>query len=280
MANFKSRGSARSTGLSGGPCVGWLPLSAIGKPSRFKDAMANAENIAAQIQSTKALPVSTVWLSTFLASSQRNIPVSALTKTALFRVLASDLQESLSTNSSSQFPVDISDPTVQERRLQGKIPVQILDVEDIGTSLWSQVEVIERVERGEAIRGREIVRTIAVDEDPEAAENNNAGSNGASGSSGFGPHRLILQDAVGTKAVGIEMQRMEGISLEKISIGAKMVLRNATVARGMVLVNPGCAELLGGKIEALDRPWREGRKARLLERITAVEGDEPQTNGG
>lgn len=244
--------------------------------------MASADQIAAQIQSTKSLPISSSWLNTFLASSQRNIPVSALTKTALFRILASDFRESLSRNQSSLFPVDIYDPNVQERRLSGPIPVQILDIEDIGTSLWSQVEAIERVERGEAIRGREIVRTVAVGEDPEAAENNST-SNGTaaneSGSSGYGPHRLILQDAAGTKAVAIEMQRIEGITLEKLAVGSKLVLRNATVARGMVLLNPGCAELLGGKIEALDRPWRESRKTRLLERIKALEREGPQTNG-
>lgn len=242
--------------------------------------MASADHIAAQIQSTKSLPVSTSWLNTFLASSQRNIPVSALTKTALFRVLASDFRESLSKNPSSLFPVDIYDPNVQERRLSGPIPVQVLDIEDIGTSLWSQVEAIERVERGEAIRGREIVRTVAVGEDPEATENNtnNGTATNGCGSGGYGPHRLILQDAEGTKAVAIEMQRIEGITLEKLTIGSKMMLRNATVARGMVLLNPGCAELLGGKIEALDRPWREGRKARLLERITALEGEGHETN--
>lgn len=247
--------------------------------------MSSAEQIAAQIQSAKSLCVSPSWLNTLLASSgqaQRNIPASALTKTALFRVLASDFRESLSTSPSSLFPVDIYDPNVQERRLQGPIPVQVLDIEDIGTSLWSQVEAIERVERGEAIRGREIVRTVAVGEDPEALENNQSNNGAAgtvSGSSGFGPHRLILQDAAGTKAVAIEMQRIEGIALEKLAIGAKLVLRNATVARGMILVNPGCVDMLGGKIDALDRPWREGRKARLLERITAMEGEEAQANG-
>lgn len=248
--------------------------------------MASADQIAAQIQSTKSLPVSTTWLNAFLASSQRNIPASALMKTALFRVLASDFRESLSKSQSSLFPVDIYDPKVQERRLLGPIPVQVLDIEDIGTSLWSQVEAIERVDRGEAIRGREIVRTVAVGEDPEAAENNNnnntdnAGiATNASGSSGYGPHRLILQDAARTKAVAIEMQRIEGLTLEKLAIGAKLVLRNATVARGMVLLNPGCAELLGGKIEALDRPWREGRKARLLERITAANEEASRTTG-
>lgn len=242
--------------------------------------MTSPDQIAAQILSTKSLSVAQPWLSAFLLSSstaQRNIPASALTKTAIFRLLASDIRESLSKHRSCVLPVDIHDPAVQERRLQGSIPVQVLDIEDIGTSLWSQIEAIERVEHGEAIRGREIVRTIAVGEDPEASENNRANNNSAngaasaSGNSGYGPHRLILQDAAGTMAVGVEMQRIDGIALEKLAIGAKLLLRNPSVARGMVLLSPGSVTLLGGKIEALDKPWRDGRKARLLEKTAGVE---------
>lgn len=239
------------------------------------NTMASAEQIAAQILQTKSLAVSPTWLNTFLSTSnsaQRNIPASALTKTAIFRVLASDFRESLSRSPSSILPIDIFDPNVQERRLQGPIPVQVLDIEDIGTSLWSQVEAIERIERGEAIRGREVIRTISVGDDNEGAENEN-NNPAASGNSGFGPHRLILQDAAGTKTVAIEMQPVEGVALEKLSIGAKMVIHNATVARGMVLLNPACVTLLGGKIDALDRPWKEDRKRRLLERISDLHGE-------
>ncbi|KXG46021.1 protein of unknown function DUF1767 [Penicillium griseofulvum] len=244
--------------------------------------MTSPDQVAAQILSTKSLSVSQTWLNAFLSSSstsQRNIPASALAQTAIFRLLASDIKESLSKHRSCVLPVNIHDPTVQERRLQGSIPVQVLDIEDIGTSLWSQIEAIERVERGEAIRGREIVRTIAVGEDSETSENtrsnNNSTSGGASasGNSGYGPHRLILQDAAGTMAVGVEIQRIDGIALEKLAIGAKLLLRNASVARGMVLLSPASVTLLGGKIEALDKPWREGRKARLLERTAGVEGE-------
>lgn len=239
--------------------------------------MASADQITAQIQSSKGLCVSAPWLNSFLAS-QRNVPVSALIKTALFRVLASDFRESLSTNPTSVFPVDICDPNVQERRLPNSIPVQVLDIDDIGASLWSQIEAIERVERGEAIRGREIVRTISMGEDQEGNENDSSSTNAppapnASGSSGNGPHRLILQDAAGTKVVAIEMERIEGISLDKLGIGVKLLLRGTTIARGMALLNSGCVTMLGGKIEALDRPWREGRKTKLLQRIAAAEGE-------
>ncbi|KAJ5124275.1 uncharacterized protein N7515_008100 [Penicillium bovifimosum] len=242
--------------------------------------MASPDQIAAQILSTKSLSVSQPWLNDFLSSTsttQRNVPPSALAKTAIFRLLASDIKESLSKHRSCTLPVDVCRPNVQERRLQGSIPVQVLDIEDIGTSLWSQIEAIERVERGEAIRGREIVRTIAVGEDPEASSENNrastaTGTASVSGNSGYGPHRLILQDAAGTLVVGVEMQRVEGITLEKLAIGAKLLLQNPTVARGMVLLTPRSATLLGGKIEALDKVWRDGRKARLLEK-TASAGD-------
>ncbi|KAJ5918060.1 hypothetical protein N7454_010435 [Penicillium verhagenii] len=242
--------------------------------------MSTADQIIAQVQSSAGLCISPSWLSSFISSSsaQRNIPASTLTKTALFRVLASDFRESLSKNPTSLFPLDTSDPKIQERRLQGPIPVQVLDIEDIGTSLWSQVEAIERVERGESIRGREIVRTVNVGEDAaEVAANNGSGTNpGASESSGSGPHRLILQDAAGTRAVGVEMKRIDGVSLEKLAIGAKFLLRGATVARGVILLDPGCATLLGGKIEFLDRPWKEGRKSRLLERIASMQVEDTQ----
>lgn len=247
--------------------------------------MSTHTQITAHIENTKSLPVSPSWLETFLSSnsnsnSSRTIPVSALTQTAIFRILTSNIQETLSATPNSLLPVDISDTTVQERRVVGPIPVQVLDIEDIGTSLWSQVEGIERIERGEAIRGREIVRTVSVDADPDDRTANTATSGLAeSGSTGFGPHRLIVQDVAGTKAVAIEMQRIEGITVEKLAIGAKMVLHNVTVARGMVLLTPTCVTMLGGKIESQDRVWREGRKLRLLRRIDEIEGEQNSARG-
>lgn len=242
--------------------------------------MANPQTqIAAQLLSTKSLAVSPTWLDNFLSSSSassiqhRNIPISALTQTALFRVLASDFRDSLTTTTANLLPVDISDPTVKERRINGPIPLQVLDIEDIGTSLWSQVEAIERVERGEAIRGREIVRTVNVDEDSEERANHN-NSGGSGGGGGNGPHRLILQDAAGTRTVAIELKRISDIAIGKLPIGAKLILRNATVARGMLLLSPECVTLLGGKMEAMDRAWRESRKERLLARVTEMDREQ------
>ncbi|OJJ48633.1 hypothetical protein ASPZODRAFT_150823 [Penicilliopsis zonata CBS 506.65] len=248
--------------------------------------MTPQEQIAAQLLSTRSLPISQAWLDRFVATSSTaqpnvNVPISGLTRTALFRVLASDFRETLSTaNRPSLLPSDVFDPTIQERRLQGVVPVQILDIEDIGSSLWSQVEAIERVERGEAVRGREIVRTVNLEDGNQERDNpsnnasasantnaNNTTSN-SSASSSHGPHRLIVQDAAGTRAVAVEIRSVEGVAVDKTPIGAKLLLRNASVARGMVLLTPETVTYLGGKIEAMDRAWREGRKERLLSRLS------------
>src|SRR5437773_6142181 len=97
-------------------------------------------HIASHLLIAKSLPVSSDWLSQFLSNQRVNTtPLSALTQTALFRLLTSDFTISLSvdsTSSSSQspcrsLPVDICDPAVQERRVLGPVPVQILDIDDI-----------------------------------------------------------------------------------------------------------------------------------------------------
>ncbi|KKK27196.1 hypothetical protein ARAM_007279 [Aspergillus rambellii] len=235
------------------------------------------DHIAAHLLSSKSLPVSPTWLLNFLSSSssfsstsQRNIPISALTQTALFRILNSDFRQSLvARNDSTVLPTDAYDPHVQERCIRGPIPVQVLDIEDIGTSLWNQVEEIERVERGEAIRGREIVRTVTVGEENQ----DSAPAAGAGASDSHGPHRLIIQDAAGTRAVAIEMQRVNGIAVNKLPIGAKLLLRNVTAARGMILLTPENVTILGGKIDSMDQAWKLGRKARLLEKVPGPGGD-------
>ncbi|KAI5293671.1 hypothetical protein KEM55_006900, partial [Ascosphaera atra] len=49
-----------------------------------------------------------------------------------------------------------------------------------------------------------------------------------------------------------------------MKIGMKLVLRDILVARGMALLEPRNVTVLGGKIEAKDKAWREGRKETLL----------------
>jgi RecQ-mediated genome instability protein 1 len=210
-------------------------------------------DVTAHLVSKGFNPKST-WVSTFLASQRAGLPAAALKQTALFRLTSSDILSTLQVTLGSTFPPNILDANVQERKVTGPIPVQVLDVEDIGRSRWSQVEAIESEERGETTRGREIIRVVPGDENE---------AEGTQVSHSVGPHKLLLQDAKGTQIYGLEVASVEGIGLS-MNIGAKLILKDITVARGVVLLEPNTVSVLGGRIEDLHKRWKTDRKATLI----------------
>ncbi|KAJ9659797.1 hypothetical protein H2201_007233 [Coniosporium apollinis] len=215
-----------------------------------------AQEIAAHLAS-KSLSPSPTWLTnTFLPTIRPTTPLPALKQTALFRLLASDITQTLQRTPTSVFPADIHNATIRERRLAGPIAVQVLDIEDIGRSRWSQVEALEAAERGETTKGREIIRAVPAEDGGEG------GDVDAEAAGGGGPHKLVLQDAQGMRVFGVELVGVEGVGVG-MNIGAKMVLRDVLVARGVVLLEPRSVRVEGGKIEGLHKAWREGRKERL-----------------
>lgn len=211
--------------------------------------------IAALLTKSKSLTPNERWLTDFLATQRPSTPVTALVQTAQFRLLASDLTTSLIPSPNTCFPGDVGDATVMERRLARSIPVQVLGIEDMSMSRWEQIEAIEAVERGEGTKGREIIRVITTDE-----QNNNNDDRPIS--KGGGPHKLTLQDAAGKNIYGIELKAVEGIGLA-MNLGCKLLLTEATVARGVVLMEPTKVVMLGGKIETYHKSWKENRKAEL-----------------
>jgi RecQ-mediated genome instability protein 1 len=72
-----------------------------------------------------------------------------------------------------------------------------------------------------------------------------------------------LQDSKGVKVYGFDLAGISGINMV-MSLGVKLILRNCEIRRGVVMLEPGKVQLLGGKIEALDKAWKEGRKERLM----------------
>ncbi|KAJ4651967.1 hypothetical protein HRR91_004991 [Exophiala dermatitidis] len=224
----------------------------------------------------------------------------ALLSTAHFRILTSDITTSLRpTNSAEVLPADISDITVKERRLAGPVITQVLDVIDVGSSKWSQVEAIERVERGEEVRGREVIRTVddGNDEDavsaapaPAARATTTSNTRSTATATSLGPHKLLLQDAKGTKVLAFEVVKVPGIGVSTaasasasvsaqqqqqgsnrsmvedpgMAIGCKILLKPGTVVRrGMVMLKPEDCVVIGGKVDAWDRKWKEERKKNL-----------------
>lgn len=93
-----------------------------------------------------------------------------------------------------------------------------------------------------------------------------------------GPHKVLLQDASGTKIYGFELRTIAKIFVMTnaeegggVSIGCKIMVKKGTVVRrGMIMLTPENVNVLGGKVEAWDKLWRGGRKERLKREM--VEG--------
>lgn len=207
---------------------------------------------------SKSLTPNQVWLDSFIASARLSTPLQALKQTILFRVLASDITTSLQPTSSSVLPADANNVSVKEQRLPGSIPVQVLDVEDIGRSRWSQIELLEQQERGEMTKGRELIRLA-----PDAEGDNDLQQTPQTIKS-IGPHKLLLQDANGAKIYSFELSPIRDVGVQ-MSIGTKLLLKNAVIARGVVLFEPRSVEVLGGKIDAWDK--NSNRKESLKQRL-------------
>ncbi|KAL8915427.1 MAG: hypothetical protein Q9172_006862 [Xanthocarpia lactea] len=220
-----------------------------------------ATQLATQLANTKNLHPTQQWLTAFLSTQKPTTPLPALTQTALFRLLSSDITTSLAAEAAHCLPLNIHNVNVKELRLQGPVVVQLTGIEDMSKSRWEQIEAIEALERGEGTKGREIIRVTATEDDTDSGTIVNKGG---------GPHKLSLQDAHGTGLYGIELKEIKGVGLG-MSLGCKMVLKNAIVARGVVLMEPTNTTILGGKIEALHKAWKQNRKAELKAAIEASE---------
>ena len=270
-------------------------------------------NLASRLKSELivrySLSPSDQWLNSFLASIHNlSVPLPALTSTANFRLLTTDIRTSLTAGGDHVFPSSLGDVNTKEAILAVDAPVQVLDIQDTSTSKWSQIEAIERFERGEEIRGREVIRNVpgaTGDDESSHGEHDQTStarpgpfaSNqiGTSEKGSTGPHKLLLQDAAGTKMWAFEVERIDRITIinsnppvlgshgsssqttvEGMQVGCKLMLKKGTkVRRALIMLSPVTATVMGGKVEIWDKKWRESRKAMLqqeLERENACNG--------
>ncbi|KAF6828558.1 RecQ mediated genome instability protein Rmi1 [Colletotrichum plurivorum] len=226
--------------------------------------------ICAALQSQSFPTPSTAWTAT-LTSRVPTPPLPSLVATAKARLLASDLTTPglLDPGATASFP-STSGETL-EARLDRDVHCQVLDVENLSLSRWEQVEELEAVARGEQTTGRRVVRLAA-----EEAEYDNVDDGDAPRprrqQKRNATHRLVLQDFKGNKVYAVELRRIEKIGVGSTNIGEKVVLKGGTViARGTVLLEPERYVVLGGKVEAWQKAWVEGRMARLQEAVGAGE---------
>lgn len=214
---------------------------------------------------SKTITPTTQWLQSYKPSIKLQTPLIVQQKSAESRLLSTDFTSTLQPTVASCFPAGIASPEVQALRVPGPVAVQILDIDDVGRSKWSQVEAIEMEERGEMRKGHEVIRVV--DDEQDNTDMNPPAKSAEKG----GPHKLLLQDARGTKAYAFEMEKIEKINVS-MAIGSKLVLRDFTVSRGVIMLGPANTEVLGGKVETWDKKWRENRKKVLKEQAGWQEG--------
>lgn len=208
--------------------------------------------------------------------SQRLAPLPALTATAKHRLLSSDITspQILASNTAS-LPPEISDVRIVSRVIPADTPVQVLEVEDLGRSKWEQIESLEMERKGEMTKGREVIRVVADTDTPSPSTSTQNPAQSTTAKS-CGPFKLLMQDCKGAKVYGFELKQVEKIGYPPImNIGCKIMLkRGSKVARGMVMLEPGSTVILGGKIEGLDKAWREGREKTLRDMVGKMRQEE------
>lgn len=84
--------------------------------------------------------------------------------------------------------------------------------------------------------------------------------------SGTSVHKLILQDSKGSIFYGIEIQRIQSISM-LLPIGTKLLLENTRFQNGIALLQPQNVKFLGGKLDQLDRNSRKNLEAYVANNL-------------
>ncbi|KAF9872824.1 RecQ mediated genome instability protein Rmi1 [Colletotrichum karsti] len=220
--------------------------------------------------SSQSFPAPSIPWTTTLTSRVPTPPLPSLIATAKARLLASDLTTpGLLDPATATLPAP--NASTPETALAHDVPCQVLDVENLTLSRWEQVEELEAIARGEQTTGRRVIR-VAPAEDDNVHDNVDEGTSGRAQPQAQqrknATHRLVLQDCKGQKVYAIELRRVEKIGIGKTSAGEKIVLKAGTVlARGTVLLEPERCVMLGGKIDAWQKAWVEGRIARLKNAI-------------
>lgn len=237
--------------------------------------------LLAQLQSHNLPPPSPAWLETLLTTREPSLPLLSLFMTAKARLLASDLTSpgllDAAKAASICFDDAILTPTLQETRLSNDVFIQLIDIENLSRSRWDQVEELEAIERGEQKRGREVVRLPAEGDEAGVSQRpmNRQTAGPApvlSASARNTTHRLLLQDCKGRIAHAVELVRIPEISPDGLHIGAKLLLKRGTlVARGVILLEPQNLQILGGKVEAWQKAWLDGRLSWLREAARAAD---------
>ncbi|KAF7922167.1 hypothetical protein EAE99_007347 [Botrytis elliptica] len=226
--------------------------------------------------------------STTHLSSLPSLP--SLLATTRHRLLSTSLTSpNLLSPETPSLPPSLSNPLVKEILLETDIPVQVLDIQDISRSQSDLLLDLEAERLGERTQGRSIIRVAdessssPLDLGSSASTQilpNHPPQNKSTPSHSPGPFKLHLQDRTGATIYAFTTSLPASSPLQgkigfppKMNIGCKILLQRGTrVHRGMVRLEGNTCIVLGGRVEGLDRAWKEGWEGRLRESIEKGRG--------
>lgn len=162
------------------------------------------------------LHLSPAFLSTLIASIHPppSRPNPALLSTFHATFLATPLDQSAAPP--SFLPVSI--PAQHNTTIPGPALVQVVHVQDIGTSRLAQLEALEKAINETGPQGRRVVDLPAEDD----GEGEPASQNGVDALSvGKSVCKLLLEDGMGERVYGMEVKPIEGIKVG-MSLGCKV----------------------------------------------------------
>ncbi|KAG4305340.1 hypothetical protein PORY_001510 [Pneumocystis oryctolagi] len=133
--------------------------------------------------------------------------------------------------------------------LPGPYCLQVIQIQDIGISLFNQLEYLEQFDDSGHLKLFNIINDDgAIDyDDDDLAENNDKCVMKKM-------IKLLLEDASGVCVWANEYKPMKDIHL-KMSLGSKILLRNVLVLRGVLVLVPESTTFLGGQVFELNQGY-------------------------
>src|ERR1700737_4804340 len=166
---------------------------------------------------SKQLAISQTFLTALLTAVQ--LPPATLTAPILTTLHTAFLNSTLQQSSSQQAYLPVSITTQHNLSIPGPSLVQIVHVQDIGTSRLAQLEALEKAILEAGPQGLRVV-DLPADENGEDVPP----LNGATGRLSLGKSicKVLLEDGQGQRVYGMEVKSIEGIKVG-MPLGCKVL---------------------------------------------------------
>lgn len=210
---------------------------------------------------SKNIAINHAWLTALLSklSADDVLPTTnnALEDLAVRHFLHSNIRQSVSP-SPPLLPGDTTEKTVVSRVL-----VQIVDCQEVGSSLSQQLDKLEAYEERQKPISRRLIRLPDTDDHNElddadqsnhqqtqaGREQGAASSDDQRGLVGKKMVKVVLEDAKGNRLFGIDQKPIDHLYFG-MPLGAKLFLIDVTVVYGVLILRPTKIEWLGGTVNA------------------------------